>query len=279
MIVEQHFNLFGYRATFRTNHPRAAELLAELYTGASDGPANGSANLYELYHRPESSPDSQWTLSVPGRPFHTESTFGDSMQEIEACIAGDFGRCDHGLQTVHGALVYAPQGGILLTGFSGAGKTTLSLALAARGLRVGGDDLALLDKSTALLRPYPRCFHLDDRSLELLEATGLRLPADALRHQFVTPRDLGVTETPPVGVRFIFILEPQRLASPRIAPETQAQGVSFLLLQAGRVGSSDRDGVRLLARLAGSARCFRLWSGDLGATADALLRAIDNNSH
>jgi len=278
MIVERHFHLFGYRATFRTNYPRAADLLAELYTGHSDGLPPTIANLYELYHRPESPSGSQWVIAAPGIAAHTKPTFGAGLNGIEASVAGDSVRYRHGFNTVHGALVYAPQGGILLSGCSGAGKSTLSLALAARGLQVGGDDMALLDPSSALMRPFPRCFHLDSRSAELLEGVGLRLPAEVLRDQFVMPRHLGVTETPPVRVRFVFMLEPQRLALPRMEPETQAGCASFLLLQTGRAGFTDRDAVRSMAGLAGSARCFRLWSGDLGRTANVVLRTIQTNS-
>jgi hypothetical protein len=274
MILERHFSLFGYRATFRTNYPRAAALLSGLYAGASDEEAGASGNLYELYHHPESGAGPRWTIAVPGLAAHSKPTFGECMYGIEASMTGDFGRHDHGFHTVHGAVVYSPQGALLLSGQSGAGKTTLSLALAARGLRVGGDDLALFDKATGLLRPYPRCFHIDAQSAGLLAGLGLQLPAEALRDQFVTPRDLGVTDPPAVRVRFIFLLEPERLPSPRLESETQAAAASALLLQTSRAGSTDREAVRLMAEFAGSARCFRLWSGELGATADAVLRVI-----
>ncbi len=274
MILERRFNLFGYRSTFRTNYPRAAQLLSDLYTGRSDEAGEASRNLYELYHDPEAASDSRWMIAVPGLAAHAKPTFGECMYGIEASMAGDTGRYEHGFQTVHGALVYSPLGALLLSGCSGAGKTTLSLALAARGLAVGGDDMAMLEKATGLLQPHPRCFHIDGQTAELLAGLNLKLPADALRDQFVTPRDLGVTGPPPVRIRYVFLLEPERIALPRIEPETQAQVASSLLLQTSRVCSTDREALRLMAELAGSARCFRLWSGELGATADALLRAI-----
>ncbi len=274
MILERRYNLFGHRATFRTNHPRAAELLAGLYTGRTDETEPASGNLYELLHDPEEQPGAQWSIAVPGLAAHPKPTLGECLYGIEASLAGDVTKHDHGFFSIHGGVLYTPAGGLLLSGYSGAGKTTLTLALAARGLRVGGDDLALLDPANCLLHPVPRCFHIEGRTAELVAALGLHLPEDALRDQFVTPHDLGATELPPVHARFVFLLEPERLDQPRIVVETQAQAASALLLQTSRARFPDLQAVRTVANLTAGARCFRLWSGDLGATADAVLNVL-----
>jgi len=271
MILEQRYSLFGYRFSFHTNVPRAAELFSRLYAGKTDSSAEATANLYQLLHCPDAAADEQWRIEVPGLAFHGKPTFGDSLYSIEASISRDLTRQDHGLHVVHGAVVYGERGDILLTGNSGAGKTTLSLALAARGLRVGCDDIAVLNPVDGLLQPHVRCFHIDARSAELLAGLGLELPADALRDQFVTPLDLGMSEMPPARPRFIFVLEPERRQAPLIVPETQAQAASALLMQTGRGRFSDLEGVRTIARLTGAASCFRLWSGDLASTAQAVL--------
>jgi hypothetical protein len=271
MIFEQRYSLFGYRFSFRTDVPRAAELFSRLYAGRADYRREATANLYQLFHCPGGAADEQWRIEVPGLAFHAKPTLGDCLYSIEASISGDVTRYDHGLHFVHCAVVYAEQGDILLTGDSGVGKTTLSLALAARGLRVGGDDLAVLNPVDGLLQPYVRCFHIDALSAELLAGLGLELPADALRDQFVTPFDLGVAELPPSRPRFVFLLEPERRQAPLIVPETQAQAASALLMQTGRGRFSDLEGLRAIARLAGAARCFRLWSGDLASTTGAVL--------
>ncbi|MEQ1898447.1 MAG: hypothetical protein ABL971_13775 [Vicinamibacterales bacterium] len=273
MILERRYNLFGYRATFRTNHARAEALLSGLYVGKADGNERGPLNLYELLHRPEAPVGEQWAIAVPGLAAHSKPTLGEAMFGIEASMAGDVARYDHGLFIVHGAVVYTPQGALLLSGFSGSGKTTLSLALAARGFALGGDDMALLDPSTGLIEPHPRCFHIDPPTDRLVEELGLHLPADALRDRFVTPWDLGVASLPPARVRAVFLLESERVAAPRIVPESQAEAASALLLQVGRGRFSDVEAVRHVAAMTGSARCFRVWSGELGASVDAVLAA------
>jgi hypothetical protein len=47
-----------------------------------------------------------------------------------------------------------------------------------------------------------------------------------------------------------------------------------LLLQTGRGHIPDLEAVRSIASLVGDARCFRLWSGELGPTVDSVLRIV-----
>jgi hypothetical protein len=132
----------------------------------------------------------------------------------------------------------------------------------------------VLDPVSGMLLPHVRCFHIDQRSSELLAGVGLDLPADGLRDQFVIPADLGVPQPHPARLRFIFLLESERRQTPCIVPETQAQAVSVVLMQTGRGRFSDIEGVRAIARLTGAARCFRLWSGELRETASAILAIV-----
>jgi hypothetical protein len=272
MTIEQSYNLFGYRFRFRTNQPRAAQLFADLYSGRADWAGGASGNVYELWRRTGADREVQLTIRVPGIHVQVKPSFGDCLAGVEAAIAADLSRSRNGLHVIHGAVVYGPGGDILLSGRSGAGKTTLSLALAARGLRVGGDDIAVLDPSSNLLEPVPRCFHLDEQSVALLDRMGLALPEEAVREQFVTPQLLGVARPRPACIRFAFLLESERAATPTLVPQTQAELASALLKQTGRGHFTDIEGVRAIARLTGRCRGYRAWSADLGATADAVLR-------
>lgn len=272
MIIERRFSLFGYRILFRTNVARAGELLSALYVGREDETYEDPAGVYELWHS-ERAPE--WTIDVPGPGLHAKRTFGEAISSLEAAITADLTRYPHGMHVVHGGVVYGPTGDLLLSGNSGAGKTTLGLGLATRGFRVGGDDMSVYDPAADLYVPHPRCFHIDARSAELLAGIGLELPAEGMRDEFVTPGDLGLAKPPPARVRFVFLLEPERLAAPRIEPETQAQAASRLLMQTGRGAFTDMDGVRAIARLTGGAKCYRVWSGELGATVTALTNVLD----
>jgi hypothetical protein len=270
MIRERRFTLLGYRFRFRTNAARAEALLSTLYEDDPSSAAGG--DLYELHEHAERG--AEWRVAVGASPPHAYATFGAAMNAIEASIADALARCDTGRHVIHAATVYAPQGDLLLTGESGAGKTTLSLALTARGLRVGGDDTATLDPVTNTVLPVPRCFHIDERSAALLAQAGVTLPADALEDEFVTPAHLGVVQPPPARIRFVFLLERERLATPRIVPDTQAHTIATLLMQTGRGHFTDRQALDALSRLTGDCRCFRLWSASLQTTTDEVVQLV-----
>lgn len=270
MIRERRFVLPGYRFTFRTNSARAEELFAALYQ--EDRSSADTIEIYEL-HEQSGGSGGEWRILVR-EASHAYDAFSAAMNALEASIADALVRRDTGLHVIHAATVYAPGGDLLLTGESGAGKTTLSLALTAHGLRVGGDDTAVLDPVTNTVRPVPRCFHIDTRSVALLAEAGVTLPADALRDAFVTPAHLGVVNPTPARIRFVFTLEPERLAAPRIVPETHARTIATLLMQTGRGNFSDRQAVDALRHMTSHCRCFRLWSASLRTTADEMVQVV-----
>jgi len=56
----------------------------------------------------------------------------------------------------HAAALAAPDGGVLLAGDAGLGKTTLTLALLGHGYRVFSDDVAAVGCEDGRLHPFPR---------------------------------------------------------------------------------------------------------------------------
>jgi len=65
-------------------------------------------------------------------------------------------RLQTGIFFFHGATVSIGDNGVLLSGSKGAGKSTLSLALAARGHGFLGDEIACIDRNSGLVLPFPR---------------------------------------------------------------------------------------------------------------------------
>jgi hypothetical protein len=270
-LETQGYCLFGYRFAFRTDERDAARRMDKLYSPYRDESVT-SGTVYELVR---SSPDAAgWSIHLPDGNTKTASLLQDALYSAEAGICSEVIERVAGQHTIHGAVIYAPGGDLLISGVSGAGKTTLSLALASRGLRVGGDDAALLDPTTNLVEAIPRSFHVDDNSAALLQDEGLILPEEGWRYRFVTPADLGVVKPPPARIRFVFLLESKRGEHPHIEPQTQAEMTAALLMETGRGDFSDVEGVHALSSLVGQSDCYRVRSGPLGETADAIVRIV-----
>jgi hypothetical protein len=121
---------------------------------------------------------------------------------------------------------------LLLPGVSGAGKTTLTYALAARGWQTLTDDLLALDTSPddpdgeLLALPSERCGHVSLRTLEMLAEVGVALegPVAGLVG-YHRPYEWG--EATPV--RFVIAPQYQAGAACAVTPLTQAETAALLM--------------------------------------------------
>lgn len=72
-------------------------------------------------------------------------------QLVERAVAGA-----KGVVPLHAAALTRGPAGALFAGASGAGKTTLAVALARSGWSLAGDDIAPIDVETGLVHPFPK---------------------------------------------------------------------------------------------------------------------------
>ena len=274
-LTVQGYSLFGYRFAFRSQEPKAAHRLDSLYSAFRDESAGCEATYELLHNAPE---EESWSAHMPDGEVKTAPLLQDALYWVEVGVCAEIMANTNGRHGIHGAVVYGPNGDLLISGVSGAGKTTLSLALAARGLRVAGDDAALLDPETHLIEALPRNFHVDEHSRDLLEEIGLKLPEEGWKYRFVTPADLGVVNPPPARIRFVFLLEAERGDQPVLTRQTQAEMTAALLMETGRGDFTDVEGVRALSGLIGEAESYRVRSGELADTTDAIVKIAAGNT-
>jgi hypothetical protein len=217
----------------------------------------------------------RWQVWRDGSVLGTRASFGAAMRllEYEICLHVLSLRPD--LVAIHAATVYAGDGIILVTGDSGAGKTTLALALTLAGCRVGGDDLALLDPRTGVLQPLPRCAHLDRTSWRLLRRAGIRLPSRLARIGFVTPADLGTPVAGRAPVSHVLVVEHGRGTAPILRSLSQAEALLALLPQTRWPAGTDGEKLTTVGRMIGGARCHHLPRGDLPATLALVSAMLD----
>jgi hypothetical protein len=95
----------------------------------------------------------QWDLVVAGQ-FEVTCRLASIAAEVERLLLQDVVLATPHLLTLHAATLQRDGRTLLLTGPSGAGKTTLSLALAHAGWSFGSDEIVLIDRDLSL-RPLP----------------------------------------------------------------------------------------------------------------------------
>jgi hypothetical protein len=178
----------------------------------------------------------------------------------------------HGLHFAHAAAVGTDQGGVLLAGKGGSGKSTTSLACLAAGMAFISDDYCLITS-----KPLPRVHTVycsaktDDRVLKQIRVLGpsrqprndpagekaLLLLRDKHAHQLVPDLPLLALLAPVVSDQETTTLEPVKalVAIRALAPTTLEQ-----------ISGPDVSAWKTITSLARQLPCYRLRLGrDLGS--------------
>jgi hypothetical protein len=159
---------------------------------------------------------------------------------------------------LHAGAVTRHEGVVLLPNVSGAGKTTLTCALAACGWLPLTDDICpLLERNGELIATgCRRSFHLDRSTLAILSAKGVEVdgPIGGLEGYY-RPRRWGE----PAPVRCIIFPRYVENVATDFVPITQAECLGQLLtLQFTQELPSSNERRRTAARLAGQVPAFAL---------------------
>lgn len=93
--------------------------------------------------------------------------YDDALQAIEDYFYLTTSVCDD-IIAFHGAVVAKDNKAIILGGHTGAGKSTLCAYLSRNGFEYISDDLALIDRKTLMLIPYPRPLQLREGGFKIL---------------------------------------------------------------------------------------------------------------
>lgn len=196
------------------------------------------------------------------------------------------------LVAVHSASLGRNNAGLLLAGPSGSGKSTTSLHLAARGLTLLGDEVALIRLATNEIVPFRRTAHLrpGPRTPELSAAVarlagGHELPVD---EEGVTTLRIGELfpglQTRPASLRAAFFLA-GFADHPSLAPfrPTLHDLNAFSVLAGNEIATlwglpAERRALRLLAvkHLLDRLPCWRLKVGAPVETAERIERTMED---
>jgi hypothetical protein len=265
----QGFCVYDFSFRLTSNVSEAKPLLAALYCNFPAGRLHEPVTEAAIDRENEG-----WFSWRVGEKGGLTSTLAGALWNLEATLCENIIRSQRRRIAIHAATIQLANSAAMLSGCSQSGKTTLSLALARRGFPVWGDDVALVDPETFDILPIPRCFHLDDPSVALLEADGLLMPGGWPSYRFIVPSDFAALGQPPARARCLIFMRGPRGEHATIAPLSQAEMTARMLSETGQGPLSDSETVAVICRLASGASCFTLTPGPLGETADAVAAVL-----
>lgn len=219
---------FEHTVRIASDDPAAATWLARLGSllgkeNAAPAPAPEDTSIAVL----STGEASSWEIEQEGQRlfFSGEEIL---LRELEWRVTSSWVRFSPLPLVVHAGAVVRNGRVLLLPAGSGAGKTTLTLALRARGWLPLTDDLCALQESAGTLAVLPcqRCCHLSEASRALLAAQGIPLEGPVAQLEgYYRPLCWGAC----APVHWIIQPQYQADAAPAITPLFQAEAASLLI--------------------------------------------------
>lgn len=206
----------------------------------------------------------------------------DLLEQLVMAIVSGLHR--RGLYGIHAAALGHRGRSLILVGDSGSGKTTLALALAARGLELQSDELAVLDPRTGEIHPYPRRVHVRPGTPELVNGLEsiARLPRRELGGGIAwsLERDaVGRAGTVPRPLGWILLLEQRSSARRRTQLREVGGGLAAMRVLRGTWAASvDFEGsLAIIGRCVAGLPAVSVIAGRPMETADAIIGWLDAN--
>lgn len=164
---------------------------------------------------------------------------------------------------VHAAAVSLGGQAVVIPGPSGAGKTTLALALAMAGWTYLSDEVAAIGAGGDVVSPYPRPLALEAGSWALFPGVEALWPPDVpalvTDLRLVLPASLGGGEPPAPAPPVAFVFpEVVAGASTSLAPLPRAEALERLVAATFNLRDRGREGLGALAAAVRRSSCHRL---------------------
>lgn len=264
------FDVLGYRFAVVSDSSAAAALLRRLYGGEVTGAHPGALPIFTLRAGDDGTARG-WQLQAPESPPEAHATLAAALRHLDYEVCCRVMERHTDLLWLHGALLHTVDGSVLISGPSEAGKSTLTLGLMALGYPVGGDDVAVVEPVSGLLRAFPRFLHADRHGRRLLRRAGCWPQPAGRRAGALLPSQPGAIVGPP---RVILLKEPPAAGPPLLTPVPQAEAVVCLLRRVQAGDLSHTTVIAALQRLVAGATCYRVSGGGGSTYLPALIEAV-----
>lgn len=223
----------------------------------------------------------RYEVSVNGRVRFEPCRRDEIVPYIEWAINWEVPRVMPEYLQIHASSMEVGGVGVIFPGYSGSGKSTLTAGLLAGGWRYLCDEFALIHADTLMLHPYPRAICVKQPSHAVVASLGLKLCGSKrylkggkghvgfLRPTDVRPGAIGRS----CSIGYVIFPTYTAGATPELIPVSRGEAAFSLHKVCFNLMNCDRLGVDVLAAMIRGASCYRLISGEIGATC-RLVRAL-----
>ena len=188
---------------------------------------------------------------------------------------------------VYGVAIALGQQAVLVLGPSGAGKTTLALALVALGAQLYGDECIFIDKRNGIVGGLARSLMIREPALDLLSfISGIRpacarSPFESLERgrlwYAVDPNEIYGRDVAaaPLTLGAVLLLENEKSDKPEMTalPKSIA---AMMVAQRSHVKATALDDLARAARVLSGVACYRVHQGTPADTAALVMTTLAN---
>jgi hypothetical protein len=266
------YSLLDYHVTIAAADPEGRAALDSILRGFPRHPASERSTHYALERD-----DRGWIVEQRATRTGEGLTLAQALMMIEGALVVDMLASRRDRFHLHGAALCNPSGNgsILILGASGAGKTTLTLALMARGFLPYADDVIVMEPDDLTPQTFQRAFHVNASTRRLIAGLTDTRPwsLDDVPDGYLMPRRWAES---PANVRAIFFPTLQPCDTPAVTALSIPEAAATLLPFSATLDQAPRIALAAAARLTAQAICYTLVSGDLRATADLVANAAND---
>ena len=216
-----------------------------------------------------------WRLKIGADEISCE-TQADLLYDFEKDMTIRLQKLRSDLYFVHSAALYRDEKCVIVSGASGAGKSTMCWALCNSGFSYLSDELAPVDTSRMQVVPYPHALCLKTRP-----DSGAPLPPTTVDTDYTLHVPTDSLPQPPVDSprrlsAIVFIVFDGSRDSVAIQRISAGEAAARLYSNALNQLAHDTDGLPAAREIAGSVPAFTLTTGTIGETASAIENLVRN---
>lgn len=287
VVGPRHYRIGVVPVSFFADSPRLRQAFDRYYQPYRVRVASrGAFEVAVVRRRSWRSLRSYYHVLLNGQPQCALRRESSVLPHVEWALNAAVARYLPDYYQIHAAAVARHGAGVILAGSPGAGKSTLTAGLIARGWSYLSDEFALIDPRVRRLLAYPKALCIKAGSFDTLRQLGLPVDEHGVLHKgskgpvtLIDPLDIRADAvSSPCEVRAIVLPAYQAGVRPYLEPMSAARAVYELVQYSFNFTKFRGEGLALLGAVARGAQCYRLTAGDLGETCDLLDCMFENLS-